>query len=562
MPSNGGLLPKLRPRRRSKKPTGTIAAETPPSPPVYMRTTISSISNLLRYSPWSSAQSQLHLLPIRWDSFTINQVLKTHPPMEKSWLFFNWASKLPSFKHDHFTYTTMLDIFGEAGRIKSMLRVFQDMEEKGIAADAATYTSLMHWMGKAGDFDGAVRAWEEMRSRGCRPTLVSYTAFIKVLFDHGRPREAVRVYKEMLEVGLTPNCQTYTVLMEYLAGEGKFDAVLEVMNKMQEVGIRPDKAMCNILVQKCSKAGETSVMAQILQFMKENFIVLRRPIFLEALEALKIFGESDRLLREVNPHLSCEGMVEEITDSESTATDISSEIDRRIIIYLLAMRNFVAIEHILSESLHRNLLLDSNIISAVVHANYAAHRSTGALTAFEYCIKMRQILDKPAYISLLGLSIRSGLYQKVLEIVEEMVGANICLGTYLVSLLIYKLGCSGFPAFSEKLYYLCSTDQNTATCTALISAYLQAGEVEKGLDVYSRMRNEGIPVSVGTYAALVVGLEKAGRPRDAVVYQKEKKRLEWCYHSRGTVSLEESLCDCLFDGGYLLHVMVRQHSIV
>ncbi|KAJ0982177.1 hypothetical protein J5N97_010432 [Dioscorea zingiberensis] len=74
MPSNGGLLPKLRARRRSKKPITTAAETAPPSSPIYMRNTISSISNLLRYSPWSSAQSQLHLLPIRWDSFTINQV--------------------------------------------------------------------------------------------------------------------------------------------------------------------------------------------------------------------------------------------------------------------------------------------------------------------------------------------------------------------------------------------------------------------------------------------------------------------------------------------------------
>lgn len=71
-----------------------------------------------------------------------------------------------------------------------------------------------------------------------------------------------------------------------------------------------------------------------------------------------------------------------------------------------------------------------------------------------------------------------------------------------------------------------------------------------------------MPVSVGTYAALIVGLEQAGQPRDAEVYRKEKKRLEWCYHSRGTASLEEILCNCLFDGGYFLHIMVRQHSIV
>ncbi|KAJ0961405.1 hypothetical protein J5N97_000360 [Dioscorea zingiberensis] len=287
--------------------------------------------------------------------------------------------------------------------------------------------------------------------------------------------------------------------MEYLAGEGKFDAVLEVLNKLQDVGIRPDKAMCNILVQKCSKAGETSIMAQILQFMMENFIVLRRSIFLEALEALKICGESDHLLREVNPHFSSEGIEEEILESKSTATDISSEIDRGIILNLLTRQNFVAIDHILSQSLHGNLLVDSNLISAIVHANCRNRRSTSALMAFDYCIKTRQILDKPAYTSLLGLSVRSGSYQKVLEIVEEMVRANICLGTYLVSLLIYKLGCSGFPAFAEKLFYLYSTDQNTATCTALISAYLQAGEVDKGLNVYSRMRRQGIPASAGTF---------------------------------------------------------------
>ncbi|KAJ0961404.1 hypothetical protein J5N97_000359 [Dioscorea zingiberensis] len=202
MPSNGGLLPKLRARRRSKKPITTAAETAPPSPPIYMRNTISSISNLLRFSPWSSAQSQLHLLPIRWDSFTINQVLKTHPPMEKSWLFFNWASKLPSFKHDHFTYTTMLDIFGEAGRIQSMLRVFQDMAEKGIAADAATYTSLMHWMAKAGDSDGAVRGLGGDEDQKVPPhASVSYTAYIKVLFDHGRPREAARVYRRCWRLG-------------------------------------------------------------------------------------------------------------------------------------------------------------------------------------------------------------------------------------------------------------------------------------------------------------------------------------------------------------------------
>lgn len=186
-----------------------------------MRETLGTIYKILRYSTWDSAQDQLQELPIRWDSYTVNQVLKTHPPMEKAWLFFNWAAQLKGFKHDQFTYTTMIDIFGEAGRISSMNFVFKQMQEREIKIDAVTYTSLMHWISGSGDVDGALEVWEEMKAIGCNPTVVSYTAYMKILFDNNRAEEAIDAYKEMLQSGCSPNCYTYTVLIEYLIGSGK-----------------------------------------------------------------------------------------------------------------------------------------------------------------------------------------------------------------------------------------------------------------------------------------------------------------------------------------------------
>lgn len=188
---------------------------------IYMRESIGNIYKILRYSPWDSAQGQLKELPLKWDSYTVNQVLKTHPPMEKAWLFFNWASQVKGFKHDQFTYTTMIDIFGEAGRISSMNYVFKQMQEREIKIDAATYTSLMHWISRSGDVDRAIKVWEEMKASGCNPTVVSYTAYMKILFDNNRAEDAIDVYKGMLQSGCFPNCYTYTVLMEYLIGSGK-----------------------------------------------------------------------------------------------------------------------------------------------------------------------------------------------------------------------------------------------------------------------------------------------------------------------------------------------------
>ncbi|XP_077231514.1 tetratricopeptide repeat (TPR)-like superfamily protein [Tasmannia lanceolata] len=518
-------------------------------PKVYMRNIIDNISKILRFSTWEFAREELGKLTIRWDSYTINQVLKTHPPMEKAWLFFNWASNLKGFKHDQFTYTTMLDIFGEAGRISSMKYVFQQMQEKGIKIDAVTYTSLLHWLSKDGDIEGSLKMWEEMKEKGCNPTVVSYTAFMKVLFYNNRPKEAAEIYKQMIESRCPPNCYTYTVLIEHLAGAGKFQAALEILSKMQDTGIQPDKATCNILVQKCSRAGEMAAMTQILEYMKENQLVLRQPIYLEALEALKIAGESNNLLLKVNPHLSFEGIDEETSETNLTATNIHFHTDKSIVLTLLARRNFIAVEHILGQMIYKTTQLNPELITTIIWANCANCRPSGALMAFKYSIKIGIKLERVAYIALIGLSIRTNQFQMLMEIVQEMVKNSINLGTYLVFLLIYKLGCAGMKVSSAKIFDSFPNDQNTVTYTALMNAYIRSGDVDKGLDIYASMRKKGICASSGTYEVLIAGLEKAGRIQEMEIYRKEQKSLPSYGQSQYNVSLEERLCNLLFDKG-------------
>ncbi|WOK93111.1 pentatricopeptide repeat-containing protein [Canna indica] len=534
-----------RPKKRLPFPSNKPLQPKPP-PPEYMRTNIHKITTILRYSPWDTATAELRELPIRWDSFTVNRVLKTHPPMEKAWLFFHWAARLPGFKHDQFTYTTMLDIFGEAGRIPSMWRVFREMEDKGVTADAATYTSVMHWLSKAGDLEGAERAWEEMRARGYRPTLVSYTAFMKILFDHGKPKEAASVYREMLDIGLSPNCHTYTVLMEHLAGAGKFKAALEIMNEMQEAGVEPDKAACNILIKKCSKAGETSAMRQILQYMKDHSIVLRHSVFKEALEAFKLKNENDHLLREVNPHISCESFEDELYFQ--TTSDASSFIDRGIIINLLATQNLIAVEHILNGMVSKHIELDTKLISTIVQVSCAYYRPSCALMVFHYCLQVRKQLDRSTYICLLGFFIRDSSFKIVMEIVHEMIKAEICFGTYLVYLLIYRLSCAGLYTYAENIFYSLPMDQNIVTCTALMDSFFRAGEIDKVYELYSKLKTQDVPISAGTYEVLILGLERAGRVGDAEVCKKERKKYLENRDSKERISLNEILCNYLFNG--------------
>ncbi|KAM2640127.1 hypothetical protein TB1_026551 [Malus domestica] len=157
--------------------------------------------------------------------------------MEKSWLFsflfFNWVAGFKGFKHDQFTYTTMLDIFGEAGRVSSMSHVFKQMQEKGVKIDAVTYT-LMYWPSNASDVDGAVQTWEEMKAQGYPPTVPQLV------------KEATDVYREMTQCGCSPTCRTCTVLMDYLIGSGKCKEALDIFGKLPDAGVQPDKEAYNI----------------------------------------------------------------------------------------------------------------------------------------------------------------------------------------------------------------------------------------------------------------------------------------------------------------------------
>ncbi|KAG5628915.1 hypothetical protein H5410_000632 [Solanum commersonii] len=419
--------PVRRVNRLLSKSTKSVPKQDIDLPKVFMRDTVTRISHILRFSTWDSAQEQLMELPIKWDSYTVNQVLKTHPPMEKAWLFFSWASKLKGFKHDQFTYTTMLDIFGEAGRISSMNYIFQQMQDKGIKIDAVTYTSLLHWLSDHGDINESIKLWQDMKDKGCVPNVVCYTAYMKGLFDHNRVKEGAKIYKEMLQSGCSPNCHTYTVLMEHLASSGKFDGVLEIFSKMQDAGVQPDKATCSILVGKCCKAGETQAMMKILHYMKENFLVLRYSVYQEAFHTLKMAG--------VN--CSC-GRVNGAFLAFKVGVKLGITIERiaylTMVGELIRTNSFSRVVDIVEAMVGAGLSLGSELTALLIHRLGCARELASAEKLFSILPDQQKSIA--VYTALINTCFTFGNADKGLEIFETMrkQGINLALSTYCVLL--------------------------------------------------------------------------------------------------------------------------------
>nr|GEV27583.1 pentatricopeptide repeat-containing protein At2g01390 [Tanacetum cinerariifolium] len=423
------------------------------------------------------------------------------------------------------------------------------MEEKGVKIDVVTYTSMLHWLSNDGDVEASVKLWEEMKEKAVFPTVVTYTAYIKVLFSHGRVKEATEIYKEMIRSGCAPNCFTYTVLMEHLATCGKYNEVLDIFIKMQEAGVQPDKATCNILVEHCCKSGETRVMMKILQYMKENSLVLRHPIYAKALETLKNAGQNDLLLKESNRHLSTH--YKKIEPTDPTNLDTNS-IDQRLVLNLLTRKNFIGVDLLLKEMMVKNVSLTPEIISSIIEAYIAHDRPHGVVLAYEYGKKLGIKFEKISYLSLVGLFIRTNYFPNFVDIVEEMIKDGIFLGINQSALLIYKLGCANKSGSAAKMFdSLPNNEKSTTTYTALMAAYFASRNASKGVQVFKEMKELGIPVALGTYIVLLAGLEKAGRVLELEIYRKEKKQMQNTSFSKNQASAEEMTCNLLFARDYV-----------
>lgn len=319
---------------------------------------------------------------------------------------------------------------------------------------------------------------------------------------------------------------------------------------MQDAGVYPDKAACNILIQKCCKSGEKLVMAQILEYMKEKRLVLRYPVFVEAHETLKSCSVSDTLLRQVNPHIETESVSKGkvIMDVSTSSKIIPPNVDCELVEILLKEDKLIAVDHILIGMVEKNIQLDSSIILSIIEVNCERNRPNSALLAFNYCLKNGVSIDRNLYLGLIGILIRSSIYSKLLEIVQEMYKQGHCLGIYHATLILYRLGTAGKPQYAMKVFNMLPKELKcTATYTALVGAYFSTGNSGKGLKIYETMRKKGFTPSLGTYNVLLTGLVKSGRVVELDIYRREKKSLEISHHSHhNTILEEERICDLLF----------------
>ncbi|XP_078429881.1 pentatricopeptide repeat-containing protein At1g74750-like [Wolffia australiana] len=206
----------------------------------------------LKWGP--SVEEILHRIPHKLNPFQANQVLKLLSDHSVALGFFHWLKQQPGFKHDDYTYTTMIGVLGRARQFTAIKDLLEEMGTSGCTPNVVTYNRLIHGYGQAHRIDEAVNVLQQMHEVGCHPDRVTYCTLIDILAKAGYLEEAMHLYKTMQESRLSPDTFTYSVMINCLGKAGHLSLADQLFGEMVRQGCSPNLVTYNIMIALHAKA--------------------------------------------------------------------------------------------------------------------------------------------------------------------------------------------------------------------------------------------------------------------------------------------------------------------
>ncbi|KAF8112481.1 hypothetical protein N665_0064s0106 [Sinapis alba] len=267
---------------------------------------VENVCSVLKSFRWGpAAEEALEKLRIEMNPRQANQVLKQMNDYGNALGFFYWLKRQPDFKHDDFTYTTMLGNLGRAKQFGAINKLLDEMVREGCRPTTVTYNRLIHSYGRANYLNEAMNVFNQMQKAGCKPDRVTYCTLIDIhakagFFDiamdmhrrmnaagietdtftysliinclgkAGHLPAAHKLFCEMVDQGFTPNLVTYNIMIDLHAKARNYQSALKLYRDMQNAGFKPDKVTYSIVMVVLGHCGYLEEAEAVFTKMQEE----------------------------------------------------------------------------------------------------------------------------------------------------------------------------------------------------------------------------------------------------------------------------------------------------
>ncbi|KAK3024103.1 hypothetical protein RJ639_044205 [Escallonia herrerae] len=154
-----------------------------------------------------------------------------------------------------YTYNTLIDTYGKAGRLKDVSETFARMLKEGVVPNTVTFNTMIHPYGNHGQIEEVASLMQKMEQLGCIPDTRTYNILIALHTKHGNIDLAAGYFKKMKESSLKPDLVSYRTLLYAYSIRHMVVEAERLMSEMDEKGLDMDEFTQSALTRMYIEAG-------------------------------------------------------------------------------------------------------------------------------------------------------------------------------------------------------------------------------------------------------------------------------------------------------------------
>lgn len=182
-------------------------------------------------------------------------VLKEQRGWRQAREFFEWMKLQIPYSPSVIAYTTLLGIYGQAGKLTLAEETLSEMLDAGVEPDEVAGGCMLEAYARWERYDTLLEFYEAMRQRGLVPSAHVYRTMIVTLYKAERHSDALMLWEDFLVEKLEPNFVLYAIIIHILNKEGRTEDAVHTFKDMRAAGHLPDELLYNTIICALGKLG-------------------------------------------------------------------------------------------------------------------------------------------------------------------------------------------------------------------------------------------------------------------------------------------------------------------
>ncbi|XVF01928.1 hypothetical protein REPUB_Repub04eG0132100 [Reevesia pubescens] len=394
-------------------------------------------------------------------------------------------------------YNVMVKAYGKAELYDKAFSLFKSMRHHGTWPDECTYNSLIQMFSGGDLVDQARDLLSEMQAAGFKPKCLTFSALIACYARLGQLSDAVNVYQEMFSAGVKPNEVVYGSLINGFAEIGCVEEALQYFRMMEESGVPANKVVLTSLIKAYTKVGCLEGAKQVYEKIKD---LEGGPDIIAANGILNLYADLGMVseARCVFDNLKEKGGA----DGFSFAT----------MMYLYKSMGMLdeAID-VADEMKQSGLLRDCSSYNKVMQCYVTNGQLRGCAELLHEMISQKILPDIGTFKVLFTALKKGGIPIEAVAQLESSYQEGKPYARQAVIIAVFSLvGLHAFALESCDALTKAEIPFQSFVYNAAIYAYGSSGQIDKALNVFMKMQDEGLEPDIVTYINLVGCYGKAG----------------------------------------------------